>query len=70
MGIGLGIGGKAGLWSGSSGGGTVGSQQVFRSPITPDLTTADASPADHPATWVLVGAAAWMLIVYFHFHKY
>lgn len=68
---GLSLGIRGGLYTqGSSGAGGVGSGQVFASPITGDMTTASQSPADHPATWVLVAAAAWMAIVYFHFHQY
>lgn len=69
MGLGLGI--RGGLYTrGATGGGGVGSGVVFASPITGDTTTQGGSPADHPATWVLVGAAVWLGIVYFHFHVY
>lgn len=67
----LGIGGRAGLYTGgSTGAGGVGSGQVFASPITGDLTTASNTPLDHPAAWVLIAAGVWIGIVYFHFHMY
>lgn len=67
-GLTFGIGGRTGMYAGS--GGVPGTEQVFASPITPDLANANANPIQHPATWVLLGAAVWMGVVYFHFHHY
>lgn len=70
-GLSFGIGGRTSAYAGAAPGGTIGSDQVFMSPIVPDLsqsTTKDLT--QHPATWVLVGCFAWMTLVYVHFHVY
>ena len=63
----LGIGGRAGAYAGQS---APGDGVVFQSPITPDMSTASNSPTSHPATWVILGAFAVMVVVYAHWHVY
>ena len=70
-GLSFGIGGRAGAFSGSAPGGTIGSDQVFTSPISPDLARSGTrSLADHPSVWVLGGCFVWITLVYIHFHVY
>lgn len=70
-GLSFGIGGRAGAFSGSAPGGTIGSDQVFTSPISPDLAASGPKDlAEHPSVWVLGGAFVWMVLVYVHFHAY
>lgn len=65
-GLSFGIGGRAGAYGGQGSSDGV----VFASPITPDMSTASSTPADHPATWIIVGAFAVMVVVYVHWHVY
>ena len=30
----------------------------------------DPSPLQHAATWIAIGAAAWLVVLYVHFHTY
>jgi hypothetical protein len=69
-GLSLGIGGRVGAYSATAPGGTIGSDSVFASPISPDLATRPKDLADHPSMWVLGGCAAWIVLVYLHFHVY
>ena len=70
-GLSFGIGGRAGAYAGSAPGGTIGSDQVFSSPIGPDLATAGPKDlAAHPSVWVLGGCFVWISLVYLHFHVY
>lgn len=70
-GLSFGIGGRASAYSATAPGGTIGGDQVFMSPIVPDL--ANAGPRDlaqHPSIWVLGGCFVWISLVYLHFHVY
>lgn len=70
-GLSFGIGGRAGAYSATAPGGTIGSDQVFMSPIVPDLSQSSTKDlTQHPATWVLVGSFVWISLVYLHFHVY
>lgn len=70
-GLSFGIGGRAGAFAGSAPGGTIGSDQVFASPISPDLAHAGPKDlAEHPSVWVLGGCFVWIALVYLHFHVY
>lgn len=63
----FGIGGRAGAYGGrSQDNGSV----VFQSPITPDMASASDPPTAHPATWVIIGAFAVMVVIYAHWHVY
>lgn len=66
-GLSLGIGARGG---GYNSGGTIGGDDVFMSPITPDLSRASKPAVDHPSVWVLGGCAVWMAIVFVHFKVY
>jgi hypothetical protein len=65
----FGIGGNSGLYAGS-GAGAMKTGAVFNSPITPDLTSVNQSPLQHPSSWWLVGSAVVMAWVYLHWHTY
>lgn len=68
-GLNFGIGGSGGAYGGKSGG-TVGSAQVFTSPITGDMTTPSTRVADFPSTWVIGGAFLVMVVIYAHWRVY
>ena len=71
MGLTLGIGGRAGAYSATAPGGTIGKDQVFASPISPDLAASGPKDlAEHPSMWILGGCAVWIVLVYVHFHVY
>ncbi len=67
FGINLGIGGAKGAYPGSS---PSTGNEVFASPITPDMATASVPPTAHPATWIILGAFGVMVIIYAHWRVY
>ena len=70
-GLSFGLGGQGSAYAGSAPGGTIGSDKVFRSPISPDLSTSGPKDlAQYPSMWVLGGCFVWMTLVYIHFHVY
>jgi hypothetical protein len=67
LGITLGVGGGASATTGSGSADT-----GYTSPQPPGMRGAYATPslASAGTTWVVVGAVAWLALMYLHFHTY